>query len=183
MWKEITEYGGDYLVSNYGRVKSLKSNKELILKLVTHHKGYYKAQLLKNNKKKAFFVHRLVAQAFIPNPENKLQVNHKDGDKKNNHVENLEWTTQSENLKHSYHVLGSHKKSVERMREPRIKAKSIPVVVYDKKGNFIKKYSSQANAARDLGVSAGNINNVLKRRGYYKSLKGYVFRYENDTFC
>lgn len=193
-WRDIKGYEGMYQVSNLGQVKSLERwthfkngkkprlEKERILKLVTHHKGYFKAQLRKNDKMKAYFVHRLVAEAFIPNPEGKSQVNHKDGIKTNNKTTNLEWVTQSENLKHSYHILGVHKKSVEAMHAPRIKAKSKPVDVYDSDGNLIREYSSQASAAKDLGVSAGNINNVVKRRGSYKSLKGYVFRYKGDTF-
>lgn len=194
VWKDISGYEGMYQVSNQGRVKSLarlthfkngkkpRQEKERVLKPVKHQKGYLKAQLRKNDKLKSYFIHRLVAEAFIPNPLGKEQVNHKDGDKSNNFTDNLEWTTQSENLKHSYHVLGSHKNAIKAMKEPRIKAKSIPVVVYDTEGNFIKEYPSQASAARDLGVSSGNINNVVKRRPHYHSLNGYVFRYQNDTF-
>ena len=188
IWKDIEGYEGMYQVSNYGRVKGqerwthFKNGKkprfepERILKFAKHHKGYVKAQLRKEDKLKAFFVHRLVAQAFIPNPEGKPQVNHKDGDKLNNTVSNLEWTTQSENLKHSYHILESHKKSVENMYEFRMKVKCKPVVVYDREGNFVAEFKSQADAARAMNVATSSVSAATKGLKGYVPLKGHIYK-------
>lgn len=80
IWKNVKDYEGKYQVSNLGNVKSLARNKKMRFENEKH--GYLRITLYKDKKKTHFFVHRLVAQAFIPNPENKVQVNHKDGNKK-----------------------------------------------------------------------------------------------------
>jgi hypothetical protein len=101
-WKDIEGYEGLYQVSNHGRVKSFKYGKEKILKGSITTKGYLQVYLHKDNKIKRFNGHRLIAIHFIPNPDNKPQVNHIDGNKLNNNISNLEWNTQSENLNHAF---------------------------------------------------------------------------------
>ena len=123
IWKDIKYYEGLYQISNYGNVKSLPKErrnrrgvyiqKEKLLSLTNTSTGYKKVELVKDGKRKGFKVHRLVAQAFIPNPDEKPQVNHIDGDKTNNYVDNLEWATASENSIHAYNTgLNSNKKEL-----------------------------------------------------------------------
>lgn len=108
IWKDIKGYEKLYQVSNIGRVKSLPKisrrnylQKEIILN-ANKANGYVRVTLYKNNQSKAYSIHRLVAEAFIPNPENKRTVNHKNGIKIDNGEENLEWNTYKENVQHSY---------------------------------------------------------------------------------
>lgn len=124
IYKDIENYEGRFMISNYGNVKSLeriinnKFNKnrvfkECILKPSVCSNGYLYVSLTdKNNIKKRIRIHRLVANAFITNINRKIDVNHKDGNKKNNHVSNLEWATRSENLIHSYKYLNRKKSKV-----------------------------------------------------------------------
>lgn len=105
IWKDVVGFEGLYLVSNLGKVRSLVRGTKLIDKsegimAKTKHKGYEYVNIWKDGKCKKGIVHRLVAQAFIPNPENKPCVNHKDFNRSNNSVENLEWVTYRENIRH-----------------------------------------------------------------------------------
>ena len=105
IWKPIEWTEGGYEVSNLGRVRSMKQYYGVIARIMpatTQKKGYKAVMFHINGKAKCAKVHRLVAEAFIPNPDNLPEVNHKDGNKGNNHVSNLEWCTRSHNVKHSY---------------------------------------------------------------------------------
>ena len=104
VWKDIKGYEGLYQINNFGKVKSLKKyagrsfRKEKILKEYIDKDGYIKVILCKNNKTRFLSIHRLLAEAFIPNPNNFPQINHKDEDKSNNSLENLEWCTCKYNI-------------------------------------------------------------------------------------
>ena len=94
VWKDIQGYNGNYQVSDCGHVRSMSFNRTgvtKVLKTNKHRNGYFSVLLFDNGKRKRLYIHRLVAEAFIPNPFNFPQVNHKDEDKSNNHVDNLEW--------------------------------------------------------------------------------------------
>lgn len=104
IWKDIKDYEMLYQISNLGNVKSLHCNKEKLMKLTIRSKNYpyYFVGLLKNGKRKYFAVHRLVAQAFVNNPNNYNQVDHLDGNKLNNNANNLEWVTPKENTNRAW---------------------------------------------------------------------------------
>jgi hypothetical protein len=102
-WKAIAECNGEYYISDHGRVKSMKFGKERILKPCPNTQGYLMVFVAgKWEKQRCNTIHRLVAKTFIPNPENKKEINHKDGNKLNNHISNLEWMTHKENIQHAW---------------------------------------------------------------------------------
>ena len=162
IWKDIPNYENSYQVSNLGRVKSLgnKSNhkKEIILKQSNIMK-YQCVSLRKNNKTKMFKVHRLVAKTFIPNLSNYPQVNHKDGNKLNNKVQNLEWCTASENIKHAFKIgLKKQLKGADNKRSKK-------VLMCDDNKKIIKEFGSLREAERTMNIPHTNITNSIKRNG------------------
>lgn len=164
IWKIIKDYPS-YMVSDHGEIKSLNYNgtkKEKILTPFPNKKGYLCISLYKDCKIKPSLVHRIVAEAFIPNFDNKPQVNHIDGNKQNNAVNNLEWCNNSENTLHAYKIgLNQNKRSVSQ---------------YDKNNNFIKDWYSLSEAANCLKIDVSHIQQVCvnKRR----SAGGYKWRYK-----
>lgn len=166
IWKDIKGYEGHYQVSNMGRIKSLKrtilksngrydTKRERILKIQYNQRvDVYEVHLKLNKVRKCHKVHRLVAQAFIPNPENKPEVNHIDGKRENNCVENLEWSTTSENLDHAYRKLN---RAVVKSGCRKRKCKSI-----SKEGDE-QIYNSIAEASRLTGISETQIRRILNK--------------------
>lgn len=115
-WRDVVGYEEFYKVSNCGRVKSVRFGKENILNACVSRKGYLQVHLRKNGSGKSFEVHKLVALAFLPKPDGEFEIDHIDGDKSNNRVDNLEWVTHGENLRRAYErglrfpMSGSHHK-------------------------------------------------------------------------
>ena len=162
IWKDIEGYEGLYQISNKGHVKSLYKGSERILKPVLNRSGYYYIMLYNDNVRKIFSLHRLVAQAFIPNPENKPQVNHLDENKKNNCVDNLEWATAKENSNY-----GS--------RNERISRK---ILQYSKSGDFIREWQSAVEVKRVLGIDQGNIAHCCRGNPKHTTAGGFVWKYK-----
>ena len=163
LWKDIKDYEGHYQVSNWGRIKSIKFGKERILKPVTDRHGYLLVSLWKNNKQKTYKVHRLVAEAFIPNPYNLPQVNHKDENPLNNNVNNLEWCNSKYNCNFGTRI--------ERISKRRSKT----VLQYDLEGNFIREWKSTAECGRN-GFNQAHVAACCQ--GKLKKHKDSIWRYK-----
>jgi len=168
-WRDIPGYEGKYQVSNNGNVRSLyhRSKQRIkLLKTTAHHKGYKVISLCPINgcPRKWYQVHRLVAMAFIPNQNNKPEINHKDGNKHNNSVSNLEWVTYSENTVHGWAngLMKSHGKKVAQ---------------FTLDNSFLRTIESAAKADRLLHLSPGSISDCCS--GKQKTAGGYKWRYMN----
>ena len=173
IWKDIKGYEGLYQVSNFGNVKSLerykknhsklqKVNEKILKATINKTNGYVYVMLMKNASEKNTRVHKLVAEAFLPNEDNKPQINHIDGNKANNKVDNLEWCTCSENVTHAY------KNRLANNDNQKIKIRQ-----YDKQHNFIAEFDSLLKAAKELKISIGNISMCINNKR--KTANGYIF--------
>lgn len=169
IWKDIKGYEGLYQVSSFGRVRSKRrrGSKGGIAKLTLDKKNtdYFKIRLCKNNHYRAFFVHRLVAQAFIPNPNGYPQVNHKDEDRHNNFVNNLEWCTNRYNSNYKNH---NWKNSISQKGRKW-------VYQYSLFGDVIARYKTVSEAAEAMHGSSSNISHAAHRKG--STAYGYVWKY------
>lgn len=145
IWKDIKGFEGIYQVSDKGRVKSLKRGKELIMVNVNTTFGYSRVKLLKDKKEYPFSVHRLVGFAFLPIIEGKPEINHIDGNKKNNHLSNLEWCNRSENMRHA-DKLGL-RVMLKGETNPRAKVTDqiIRIIRNERKGVFQKEIAKEFN--------------------------------------
>lgn len=188
IWKDIKGYEGLYQISSSGNVKSLdryiinkNGDKQFFPeKYLTQgfNNGYLKVTLSKNNKQKTFRVHILVAKAFIPNPENKSEINHIDGNKSNNRIDNLEWNTRSENELHAYKN-GLAKPSDKQKQAVAKYAKenySKKVIQYSLNGIFIKEWNSMHDVWRELGIRPSYICRCCK--GLRNQTYGYIWKYK-----
>lgn len=172
IWKDILNYEGFYQVSNYGRVKSLNRVvegrwgkaviSEKILKSRKSKKGYLYVALYLNGKCKNIKIHRLVAMTFIPNTLNLPQVNHKDENKENNKVDNLEWCDNKYNCNYGSHTI-NYMKAVNQ---------------YNMKGDFIKRWKSIKEASRILNINANCISSCCHHR--IKTSGKYKWRFDDE---
>ena len=169
-WKPIPGYEGKYEISNYGRVKSYQYCKkqktnERFLTPIRQTTGYCFVNLYKDKKMKLVSIHRLVAESFVPNPDNLPVVNHKDESRDNNYFENLEWCTHKYNL--SY---GTTRKRI-------AEKNSKPVLQFDINGNFIKEWPSMSRAAESFGYAPAKSHIIDCLKGRHKTAHGYVWKY------
>lgn len=179
-WKDIEGYEGLYQISNMGNVRSLdriisyknnckhrKLSGKLMRKNYDSNTCYYKISLCKNGIPSKIFIHRLVAQAFIPNPDNLQVVNHKNSIRTDNCVDNLEWCTVRYNNEHSGGILKAHE------------ANKKPVIQLTKNGDFVTEYESVMDAARKTGIDCSQISGCCKNKKYYKSAGGYIWKFKD----
>lgn len=158
IWKDIPEYEGLYQVSNLGRIKSLRRNK--LMSLNTGSIEYYQVKLTKNKVIRSYLLHRLVAITFIPNPSNLKEINHKDSNKLNNYIDNLEWVTSKQNTKHSYD--SGRKKPMRGELGPLAKINNAQVVEIRrliKEGNL-----TQTKIGQMFGLKPSAISSIKKRQ-------------------
>lgn len=170
IWKDVINYEGLYLVSNTGKIK--RNNK--ILKIYNNGNNYMSVCLSKNGNVKKFYIHRIVAQSFLENKENKKEVNHIDGNRQNNNLKNLEWVTRSQNHYHRYKVL--KQRGVNYGKTGAKNWKSKPVFKFDFKGNFICEYPGVMEASRQTGIGESNIRCCIYNK--QKTAGGYIWRYK-----
>ena len=145
----------------------MKTISERILRPATDKNGYLYVDLYKDGKRKTYKVHRLVAQAFIPNPHSLPEVNHKNEDKTDNRVENLEWCTQEYNINY-----GTRNVKV-------AKSMSKPVLQYTVDGELVREWKSTAEAEQQVGFSHQNISSCCL--GKAKTYKGYIWKYKETA--
>ena len=186
IWKNIKGYP-NYQVSNMGRVKRLSTGyyrrTEKILKPQLQNNGYLHIKLSQKDKTKCILVHRLVAQVFIPNPNNLPQVNHINEDKTDNRVENLEWCTQKYNINYGNGISKRVKTNKEngtykKIGENNSKIRSKSILQFSKDNSFIRKWDCIMDVQRELGYDNKQICSCLKNR--QKTAKGFKWVYADD---
>lgn len=168
-WRPVVGYEGLYEVSNIGNVDSLNYHRDGIrkaLKQTITYRNYKTVILFKRSKAKTCFVHRLVAESFIPNPENLPVINHKDENKLNNCADNLEWCTQKYNINYGTGI------------KRRVKSTSSPVIQLTLNGDFVSRFDSSMDAERKTGIPHSSI--LLACKGVKITTSGYRWRYENE---
>jgi len=165
-YKDIAGYEGVYKVSTDGKVISSWTQCEKKQEVARN--GYARTALFKNGKGKHVLIHRLVAEAFLPNPQSLAYVNHKDGDKLNNDVSNLEWCDASQNMKHAY-------------SNGLVKPKTTEVIQYTKNNEVVKVWESVKAAAESLKLNHANIVTVCKQNTNRRYAGGFIWRYANGN--
>ena len=163
-WREVKEYS-NYKVNQLGEIRHKKRQK--ILKPRDNNGGYQYVNFKINGKNTNFAVHRIVANAFIPNPNGYTEVNHKDYNKKNNCVDNLEWVSSSQNKQHSY------------LKQENKKSRGKAVNQYTKEGIFLKTFDSVSDAAKELGCCVAAISNCCL--GRTKTSQGFRWSFVESS--
>ncbi|MEK3678854.1 NUMOD4 domain-containing protein [Lactobacillus crispatus] len=166
-WKKITQLENRYEISNYGRIRNTRTLQ--VLKAQISNSGYLRICLrTQQGKKRQFSIHRLVAKYFVPNPMHKPEVNHKDENRLNNSVFNLEWVTQKENVNYGT--------GIERQRTQLFK----PVIQLSISNKYIAFYPSLKAAAKTVKCNSSQIWRVAN--GQRKTAHGYKWKYAEDFF-
>lgn len=190
IWKDIKGYEGLYQISNLGNVKKIKNKKYNINKkeveekeinkyisIGKHKLGYKNVKLTdKNGIRKNLFLHRIIAEAFIENPNNFNIINHKDGDKSNNDINNLEWTSQKDNVNHAWK--NGLCENVRKVCAINGRKKSKKIIQKNKNGEVIKVWNSTMDIERELGILHNNITSCCKH--YNRTAGGFIWEYYKE---
>lgn len=179
-WKDIKGFEGLYQVSDLGNIKSLgngsstdsRTKQVRILKLQLKKTGYLQVKLCKEGRSFYKRPHRLVSEAFIYNPENKKEVNHINGIKNDNRVENLEWCTSSENQIHSF------KNGLQKIYKGKDHIQSRPIIQLSIEGKLVKEWESIKQVKRELGFNTCGIIKCCKKQPKYKTAYGFKWQYK-----
>lgn len=178
IWKEIPGLEGKYSASNKGRIKThigIYMAKDRPLKLSSAPSGHLVVRIRYNDCTKTESVHRLIARSFIPNPENKEFINHKNGIPYDNRIENLEWATPSENSKHSFTHL--NRKGSQIGRTGGLSPHRRAVIQSTISGEIINRYDTVKQAADSIGLSSAAIIMACKK---HRASGGYAWAYEDN---
>lgn len=175
MWKDIINYENNYQISDNGQIRSLKFNKIKNLK-PSSNGNYLFVMLYKNGIGKCYYIHRLVAETFLSNEQNYPQINHKDGNKINNNISNLEWVTIKDNNQHAFDI--GLKTIWNKGKFGQNTSRSKIILQYSLDNTLIAEYGSIREAGRQLNISSSAISAVCK--GKKNTCKGFVWRYKND---
>ena len=178
IWKDIAGYEGLYQVSNFGNVRSLKYRRSNEIRQLTpkcNNSGRLWVELADNGKRKPMLIHRLVAMAFIPNPNDYPQINHKDENPKNNRVDNLEWCTAEYNLDYYW----DRRRGKDGVAHPRKLGKlmKMPIIQETLNGDFVRKWDNSRQTKVELGWNDWSIAECC--RGNRKTAYGFTWRYAN----
>lgn len=169
-WKQVTNYN-DYYINKDGTIISFKRKSIHKLKTSIDRNGYVRIHLLKNGIRKSYLLHRLVAQTFIPNPNNLPEINHKDENKQNNCVNNLEWCSHKYNSNYGTRVARIIPKTIAKTR--------VKICQCDENMNVIKIWDGVNVASKELGITQQNITNVCQKKR--KHAGGYRWCYYKEV--
>lgn len=169
IWKDVDGYDGVYQISNLSRVKSLQKSVPIVMKQTMEGCGYLQIQFRKDGGMKHNKVHRMVAKAFVPNPDNKPFVNHKNGIKTDNRIENLEWVTASENIQHAYRT--KIRVGVQTGRCGKLHSRSKPVISVNQ--TAIIEHESIRLCFKYFNAAEASIHKALKTGREFKGHKFY----------
>jgi len=184
IWKDVKGFEEIYQVSNLGRIRSFARNPRGVILSLKNKTGWYlTTNFCYRGIRKTVRVHRLVAEAFVPNPHNKPEVNHKDGNKQNNRADNLEWVTRRENHRHA---LDRNPNMIKGMIRYNRYTRPKTIQQFSLDGNFVAEYPNAAEASRVTGICQRNILQVANRDEYRpgktrSQAGGFIWRFKPEA--